>query len=373
MAILIPSYQPTSRLAEVIRGLRVLDADVPILVVDDGSGPAYADQFAAARAAGAEVISVPVNRGKGAALKLGLRRLATTHPAGDVVTADSDGQHTPADILRVAAVTAQGRELVLGCRGFTGTVPLPSRLGNGVSRALFRLAAGFAVSDTQTGLRGIPGVLVGWSADIPGERFEYEQNMLLRCPGARAAVREVPIATVYFDHNAGTHFRRVRDSARVLWPVLLFAASSLASLAVDTVGFVVLLGATGSIAWSIAGARVLSAGVNFAVNRSVVFRAGRGGLAAAVTGYITLALTLLGASIAGTTALAGLGVPALVAKVITESVLFVASYHVQRRYIFTGRRRDAGTGEVAAGGGNALVEGKTYCSTSPRSGQHQSD
>lgn len=334
MAILIPAYEPTARLVEVVRGLRRLDPGVTIVVVDDGSGPGYAAEFAVARAAGAEIVSVPVNQGKGAALKLGLRRLATTHPGEDVVTADSDGQHTPADILRVAAATAETGALVLGCRGFTGAVPLPSRIGNGVSRTLFRLAAGFAVSDTQTGLRGIPGGLVGWAVEIPGNRFEYEQNMLLRCRGAGVPVREIPIETVYFDDNAGSHFRRVRDSTRVLWPVLLFAGSSLASVAVDTVAFVALLGITGSIAWSIVGARVLSAGVNFAVNRSLVFRAGRGGLAAAVAGYLGLALVLLGASIAGTTALAALGLPALVAKVITESLLFVASYHVQRRYIF---------------------------------------
>ncbi len=337
MAVLIPSFEPTERLADVVRGLRRLDADVAILVIDDGSGPGYASRFDAARAAGAEVVGVPLNQGKGAALKLGLRRLVTTCPGEDVVTADSDGQHTPADILRVARATADQPDLVLGCRGFTGDVPLPSRIGNAVSRGLFRLASGFDLSDTQTGLRGIPGDLVGWASEIPGDRFEYEQNLLLRCSAAGVRVREVPIETVYFDHNAGTHFRRVRDSARVLWPVLLFAGSSVAALAVDTAAFVVLHALSGSIAGAIAGARVLSAGVNFVVNSHVVFGDAEARLGRAIAGYVTLAVALLTASIAGTTLLAGLGVPALVAKIATESVLFVASYRIQRRYVFAGR------------------------------------
>jgi putative flippase GtrA len=334
MAVLIPSYEPTERLAEVVRGLRTLDPSIHVLVVDDGSGPSYAARFDAARAAGAEVVHLSRNRGKGAALKIGLYRLLATRPGEDVVTADSDGQHTPADILAVAAATHGQDSLVLGCRGFTGSVPVASRFGNAVSRWLFHRAAGFGVSDTQTGLRGLPAGLVGWASTVPGDRFEYEQNMLLRCSGEGVTVREVPIETVYFDHNSGTHFRPVADSVRVLLPVLLFAGSSLAAFAVDTVVFAVLHGLTGWIAGSIVGARLMSAGVNFVLNGAVVFRSPGGHLERRVAGYALLALALLGGSIAGTTWLAGLGLPALVAKILTESVLFLVSYQVQRRVIF---------------------------------------
>ena len=334
MAVLIPSYEPTERLADVVRGLRALDPDIHILVVDDGSGPSFAAQFDAARTAGAEVVHLSRNRGKGAALKVGLYRLLAARPGADVVTADSDGQHTPSDILAVAAATRGQDALVLGCRGFTGDVPLASRLGNAASRWLFRQAAGYPVSDTQTGLRGIPAGLVGWASGIPGERFEYEQNMLLHCSSTGVTVREVPIETVYFDHNSGTHFRPIADSVRVLLPVLLFAGSSLASFAVDTAVFAVLYGLTGWIAASIVGARLLSAGMNFILNGAVVFRGWDGRLGRRAAGYVLLALALLGGSIAGTTALVGLGLPALAAKILTESALFVISFQVQRRLIF---------------------------------------
>lgn len=347
MAVLIPSYEPTGRLAEVVRGLRALDPRVHVLVVDDGSGPSFAAQFEAARAAGAEVVHLSRNRGKGSALKLGLYRLLATRPGEDVVTADSDGQHTPSDILAVAAATHGQDALVLGCRGFTGAVPPASRFGNAVSRWLFRMAAGFAVSDTQTGLRGIPAGLVGWASTVPGDRFEYEQNMLLRCSGAGVGVREIPIETVYFDHNSGTHFRPVADSARVLLPVLLFAGSSLASFAVDTVVFAVLHGLTGWIAGSIVGARLLSAGVNFVLNGTVVFRSEGERLGRQIAGYVLLATALLGGSIAGTTALAGLGLPTLAAKILTETALFLVSYQVQRRLIFRRPKPHAAASEPA--------------------------
>ncbi len=356
MAVLIPSYEPTERLAVIVRGLLELDPAVHILVVDDGSGAGYAAQFDSARMAGAEILRLPGNRGKGAALKAGLYRLLATRPGEDVVTADGDGQHTPGDILAVAEATAGQGSLVLGCRGFTGAVPPASRFGNAVSRSLFRLASGFSVSDTQTGLRGIPAGLVDWAAGIPGNRFEYEQNMLLRCAGAGVTVREVPIETVYFDHNSGTHFRPIADSARVLLPVLAFAGSSLASFAVDTAVFAVLYGLTGWIAGSIVGARLLSAGVNFVLNGAVVFHSRGGRLGRQVTGYALLAIGLLGASIVGTTGLARLGLPALAAKILTETLLFGVSYHVQRRLIFTGSPRSATTETNPSVHHNSLTE-----------------
>jgi glycosyltransferase involved in cell wall biosynthesis len=346
VAVLIPSYQPTGRLAEVVAGLRRLEPDLAVLVVDDGSGPGYDAQFRAAAAAGAEVVRYPRNAGKGAARRTGLRHLLATRRGEDVVTADSDGQHTAGDIVAVARAVAGGSDLVLGCRGFASGVPWPSRLGNSVMRGLFRLAAGFAVSDTQTGLRGIPAGLVSWAAGIGGDRFEYEQHVLLRCREAGITVREVPIETIYFDDNAGTHFRKVTDSARVLGALLgpalgqvaRFAGSSLLAVAVDNVLFVLLHGLLGSLAGAMVLARLGSGGVNFAVNRRLVFPGSRGTVGRQVAGYLGLAAVLLSLSITGTWLLVAAGVPALAAKLGCDGVLFLASYRVQRRVVFAGSR-----------------------------------
>ena len=340
MIVLIPAYEPGPRLAGVVAGILGADPDVEVVVVDDGSGPAYAAVFAMAQGLGATVLRHDLNRGKAASLRTGFDLVLQAHPGDDVVTADADGQHTVADILRVAdelrADAAAGvPTLVLGCRAFTGRVPLRSRAGNAVARGVFRLAAGWPLSDTQTGLRGIPAELVEWVRDQPGERFAYEQNVLLRCRHAGVATREVPIETVYLDGNASSHFRPVVDSLRIMLPLLLFAGSSLLAFAVDTVMLLVLNALTGALVPSIVAARVVSASVNFAVNRRVVFRArGRRGMPRQLVRYAVLAVTLLASNIVWLDALTRFGMPLVLAKVTTEAVLFVTSYGVQRSFVF---------------------------------------
>ncbi len=177
---------------------------------------------------------------------------------------------------------------------------------------------------------------------IPGEGFEYEQRMLLRLGPDAVAAHEVPIDTVYLDRNSSSHFRPVRDSLRVLLPVLLFASSSLAAFVVDTVALLVLQALTGWLVPSIIAARVLSATANFVVNRRVVFRAGEGPMLGQAVRYGVLALALLASNIAWMSFLTDNGLALLPAKVVTEGVLFVLSYGVQRALVFF-PRTDAGS------------------------------
>ncbi|QOC30409.1 glycosyltransferase family 2 protein [Microbacterium hominis] len=196
--VLIPAYEPDGRLVDVIAALTAAAPETPVLVVDDGSGERFAPVFAAAAAAGAVVLRHGRNRGKGAALRTGFAHAARAWPGAAVVTADADGQHTPADIRRVAEAVdpdgarrprelvgqsagsasgpragtpaatptattptaddaARARTIVLGARAFSGEVPLRSRVGNGTTRWAFRLATGQRLRDTQTGLRGVSG------------------------------------------------------------------------------------------------------------------------------------------------------------------------------------------------------------------------
>ncbi|UOQ60804.1 bifunctional glycosyltransferase family 2/GtrA family protein [Leucobacter rhizosphaerae] len=344
MLILIPAYEPGDALPALVRALRAGRPEAAVLIVDDGSGPAYAHVFAAARDAGAAVLVSSRNHGKGHALKLGFAEAERTHPGADVVTADADGQHEVGDILAIADELdrSRGREdaaMVLGCRAFTGAVPLRSRLGNAVARRLFRAAAGWALSDTQTGLRGIPHRMLPWLRTVPGERFEYEQQVLLRLRRAGFGARELPIRTVYLQHNPSSHFRPVRDSLRVLAPIARFAASSLLAFVVDAAVLAVLLGITGLLVPSIVIARLTSASVNFAVNRRVVFqRRGRGALGRQIVQYSLLAILLLASNIVWMSFLTDAGVPLWIAKLTTEAVLFATSYGVQRGVVFAGPR-----------------------------------
>ncbi|MEU1971561.1 bifunctional glycosyltransferase family 2/GtrA family protein [Microbacterium sp. NPDC019599] len=340
MILLIPSYEPSDALPDLVAQLLTADPDVEIVVVDDGSGERYASLFARAHALGATVLTHDANRGKGAALKTGFAHVLAEHPGDDVVTADADGQHTPRDIVALADelrrdAAAGTPTLILGCRAFSGHVPLRSRAGNAVARGAFRVAAGWRLSDTQTGLRGIPSAMLPWLLEQPGDRFEYEQNVLLRSRRAGWPAREAPIETVYLDDNASSHFRPVADSLRVGLPLLAFAGSSLLAFAVDTVALVVLTALTGWLVPSIVVARVLSASVNFAVNRRLVFqrRTKRDVVRHAVR-YTLLAGALLASNIVWMTALTEFGIPLLVAKIATEVVLFITSYGVQKSFVF---------------------------------------
>lgn len=345
MIVLIPAYEPDLRLVQLVRDLGDRLPDARVLVVDDGSGPAYDGVFDVVAEAGAAVLRQPANRGKGAALKAGFAWVAENAAGEDVVSADCDGQHTPPDVARVAAAIEPGT-LTLGGRRFTGVVPARSRIGNAVSRVVFRLVSGSRVHDTQTGLRGYPAGLLGWAAGVQGARFEYEFNLLLKARDAGVRIREVPIETIYLDENASSHFRPVRDSLRIYAPVWGFAASSLAGYAVDIAALLFLTSLTGNLLASIVGARLLSAAVNFQVNRELVFR-DRGSRRASAGRYAVLAAALLGANAVAMLGLVeGLAWPLLAAKVTVEAGLFVVSYAVQHRIVFRTQRTPSPAGRA---------------------------
>ncbi|MEU4424720.1 glycosyltransferase family 2 protein [Actinoplanes sp. NPDC024001] len=332
MIVLIPAYQPDERLPGLVARL----GHHRVLVVDDGSGPSYAEVFEATRRAGAEVVTLDHNRGKGFALKTGFAHIEARHPGADVVCADSDGQHRPEDIEAVAArVGAGGAAMVLGVRRFTGRVPARSRFGNAATRLLFRLATGCAVTDTQTGLRGYPARMLRTLGTVPGDRFEYELRLLLRAARDRMPIEEVEIATVYLDGNRSSHFRPVRDSARVYRPLLAFAGSSLLAFALDAALLAGLVGWTGELAASAVAARLVSATVNYTVNRGAVFRGGeRVPHRRAAPRYAALALASLTANVLLLHLLSALTGSLVVAKLVTEASLFVAGFAVQRAYVF---------------------------------------
>ena len=339
---LIPSYQPDSRLLGLVKTLHA--CGVEEVVVDDGSGERYRPLFAAVRRF-ATVIGYGANRGKGHALKEGLSYIQQHYPTDAVVvTVDADGQHDPSDVL-LCAQEAQAADdaLVLGCRNFSGfDVPLRSRLGNKITCQAYRLASGTKVSDTQTGLRAFSARLIAMMLAVSGERYEYEMNVLLACPTHDVPIHEVPIRTIYEEGNPTSHFRPVHDSLLVYRGILMFAASSFVSFLVDY-GMFALLSALLAVrgAWGVAlanvGARLVSASVNFGINRKLVFRSTRRLYVTAVR-YAMLAAAILVANTLTMLLLVDLlGVPATLAKLAVETLFFFASWSTQRSVVFAGK------------------------------------
>ena len=335
MYVLIPAYQPDARLPRLILELHRADPSTKIVVVDDGSGQKFSDIFEASATAGAHVISYEHNRGKGYALREGFTWIRDV--AGDspecVVTADADGQHTLNDIFRVGRTCTDTGKSVLGVREFVGHVPARSRIGNTATSALFWLATGWKLKDTQTGLRAFPVALLPALLEVQGDRYEYELRVLLHLAKFRHPVTQIPIETIYEAGNPTSHFRPLQDSARIWAPLLKFAASSGVATIIDYVLVLVLNALTGALFFPVIAARLVSASVNFAMNRRV-FEATGVPLRRSALRYAALAVAVVAGSYTMLAVLTGIGIPLWIAKIIADTTMYLVSYSAQSRYVF---------------------------------------
>jgi len=207
VAVVIPAYGEEKHVGEVVLRTRALVDHV--LVVDDGSSDKTAE---CARAAGAEVIVHPENRGKGETIKTGFRHWLDRQ-FEFVIILDADGQHRPEEIdrfLRVAA--SHGAALVLGNRmNDLDRMPLLRRIVNRYMSKRISRFCGQEIPDTQCGFRMlhrrlIPELLGG------AARFDYETEMLIIASRKGFLIQSVPISTVYFDEVSTIH--PVRDTVR---------------------------------------------------------------------------------------------------------------------------------------------------------------
>jgi len=335
MYVLIPAYQPDARLPRLILELHRADPSTKIVVVDDGSGQKFSDIFEASATAGAHVISYEHNRGKGYALREGFTWIRDV--AGDspecVVTADADGQHTLNDIFRVGRTCTDTGKSVLGVREFVGHVPARSRIGNTATSALFWLATGWKLKDTQTGLRAFPVALLPALLEVQGDRYEYELRVLLHLAKFRHPVTQIPIETIYEAGNPTSHFHPLQDSARIWAPLLKFAASSGVATIIDYVLVLVLNALTGALFFPVIAARLVSASVNFAMNRRV-FEATGVPLRRSALRYAALAVAVVAGSYTMLAVLTGIGMPLWIAKIIADTTMYLVSYSAQSRYVF---------------------------------------
>ena len=335
MYVLIPAYQPDARLPRLILELHRADPSTKIVVVDDGSGQKFSDIFEASATAGAHVISYENNRGKGYALREGFTwiRDVASDSQECVVTADADGQHTLNDIFRVGRTCTDTGKSVLGVREFVGHVPARSRIGNTATSALFWLATGWKLKDTQTGLRAFPVALLPALLEVQGDRYEYELRVLLHLAKFRHPVTQIPIETIYEAGNPTSHFRPLQDSARIWAPLLKFAASSGVATIIDYVLVLVLNALTGALFFPVIAARLVSASVNFAMNRRV-FEATGVPLRRSALRYAALAVAVIAGSYTMLAVLTGIGMPLWIAKIIADTTMYLVSYSAQSRYVF---------------------------------------
>lgn len=335
----IPAYEPDEKMLAVIDDISSL-TDFHIIVINDGSGKDKLPIFAEA-AKKAIVLTHEVNKGKGRGIKTALEYIKE-HEADTVgiVIADADGQHRVEDIIRVSeALKSSPDKLIMGCRRFSGKIPLRSKFGNNITKFVFSFAAGVKVSDTQTGLRGFSSKLIPFMLSVNGDRYEFEMNMLLEC--AREGIRfyEVPIETVYLGKNESSHFNPIKDSWRIYKDILKFSCSSLLSFCVDYIFYSIFAMISGSVAFSNICARVISSVFNFSMNKKFVFK-NKDRIAKTAAKYFLLAAFILAAN----TIMLELCVKYLIhnkyiSKILIEVLLFFISWAAQKSFVFRKRER----------------------------------
>ena len=219
-AAVIPAYREEKHVGDVVRRTRLQLAHV--LVVDDGSNDQTARR---AREAGAEVIIHSQNRGKGEAIKTGLRHwLAVASPSAGgldrqfarVIILDADGQHLPEEIDRfiAAAATAAAPSFFLGNRmkNLAGMPFIRRVVNRHMSRQISRLC-GQTIPDTQCGFRMLDRQLISELLGPESVRgFDYETEMLIIASRKGYHIESIPITTVYSDEVS--NIRPVRDAIR---------------------------------------------------------------------------------------------------------------------------------------------------------------
>jgi glycosyltransferase involved in cell wall biosynthesis len=177
LAIVIPAYNEAPTVAQVVAEVpsEAAGLETEVIVVVDGATDATA---AEAAAAGALVCDVPVNRGQGAALRLGYW-LARARGAQVIATIDADGQYEPEEIGRVVQPILDGdADFVSGSRrlGAELTTDRMRHLGVVVFGALFSLLVRHRITDPACGLRAMRA---GLTADVTLEQPQYQASELM--------------------------------------------------------------------------------------------------------------------------------------------------------------------------------------------------
>ena len=338
--VIIPAFQPDKTLIAITDQLWSMGCRM--IVVDDGSGKEYQQIFEAINDV-AIILHHSENRGKGAAIKTALTYIKNEMWDNDVIgVMDADGQHSTQDMRKVLECAMKYKKtFVLGVRTFGKETPWKSRIGNGVTRKVFQLFSGVAVSDTQTGLRAFGMDLIEKLLLVKGERYEYEMNVLLKVAREKIPIIEVPIETIYHDkNNSCSHFHVVRDSIRIYADLLKFTLSSLSSFILDYLLFVLLIKIFPQKALFVIlaniCARIVSAFYNYSVNCRVVFHTDRKRTTAAA--YFVLAACVLGMNnLILNGFIQSFHFSAYPAKLCTEVLLFFISWLVQKQVIFKKR------------------------------------
>jgi glycosyltransferase involved in cell wall biosynthesis len=213
--VIIPALNAERSIAAVVRDCKAVVSDV--LAVDDGSADRTAE---VAREAGAQVVSHPVNRGKGAALKTGFA-YALEHGFDAVLTLDADGQHLAREIPKFFAAREEtGADLIIGGRAHLFGQMLPRRrFANRFSARCIAFASHTDVTDSQSGFRLYSAQLLR-AIRLRSEGFDMESEVIVQAGQRKFKILSIPIDLGFVDGQSTSHYKPLMDTIRIAWTVI---------------------------------------------------------------------------------------------------------------------------------------------------------
>lgn len=341
IVIVIPSLEPDNKLINLVSSIQQYNSDWSVVVVNDGSSEKYSSIYETIENEYQYVVlKHSVNKGKGAAIKTAINDILKNKPdVRYVITIDSDGQHTMEDMIKcIEAAKKNPDSLVFGVREFNKDVPFRSKFGNILTRNIVRMITGIKLSDTQTGLRVIPVKFLETLLLIPGDRFEYETNMILESKKNKWEIYSQPIETVYLEHNDSSHFRVIKDSIAIYSTFLKYSISSVLSFLIDILSYALLINFFSGLSLDVIFissiiARILSSLFNYFVNRNIVFNKDAKRSFLKYFGLVLIQISLSSFFIY-VTHMYFLQANTVFIKVLIDGTLFFISYYVQKKFIF---------------------------------------
>ncbi|MHC1742567.1 MAG: glycosyltransferase family 2 protein [Syntrophobacteraceae bacterium] len=212
LCALIPAFNLARTIGEAVQRTRRYLSDV--WVIDDGSTDRTAE---IAEDCGASVIRIPVNRGKGWALRCGFSQILSSGDFDAFITLDGDLQHDPADIPKlIDGHLRTGAEIVIGSRmSQSETIPRVRYWTNRVGVFCISWAAGQPLEDTQSGFR-LYSRRVLETVSLRTTRYDTETELIIKAGLQGMKIICVPIRTIYHSgEDDVSHYRPFTDTFHI--------------------------------------------------------------------------------------------------------------------------------------------------------------
>ncbi|THU02580.1 glycosyltransferase family 2 protein [Lampropedia puyangensis] len=219
LIVVIPHYNHPTTLVKVVQS--IVQHDLPVVVVDDGSSPESAQALhevrALAPACAVTLLEHTINQGKGAAMLTGLRY---AHMQGytHALQIDADGQHNSLDIPQLVALAQQYPQAVIcGIPIYDASVPKGRLYGRYLTHVWVWInTLSLRIKDSMCGFRSYPlaPTLAVMDSEPVGKRMDFDTEILVRLFWRGIDVHNLPTAVTY-PQDGQSHFQMWNDNLRI--------------------------------------------------------------------------------------------------------------------------------------------------------------